>query len=316
MQVYLIYVINIKGGNMVKKDQLIIPVYLNEKTVFDMLAIMEDGFSTVSEITNGANITANGETKVAGAGSANSLLEQLFKIQFDANLAGNINSSKSSATKFEKVHTNVSLFSKLRTALLKNGFLFNTSNAKFDFSKIKVGSFVEVEGELQKNPLLDVLEKFSSICSMGEIFSQEAITGVKKQRAKSLEENTLKIYKKQIKSFADELNKSGTIDYILNAEGGKLVLSLQEQYLVGNNNVSEIIGGRFKVLGKVIKVCSSERESIDLLRKTSLSTMNATILQPFSETFKSSELSQFNLPEVVFDIKGPSAIVIPIAVYI
>ena len=229
MQVYLIYVINIKGGNMVKKDQLIIPVYLNEKTVFDMLAIMEDGFSTVSEITNGANITANGETKVAGAGSANSLLEQLFKIQFDANLAGNINSSKSSATKFEKVHTNVSLFSKL---------------------------------------------------------------------------------------FADELNKSGTIDYILNAEGGKLVLSLQEQYLVGNDNVSEIIGGRFKVLGKVIKVCSSERESIDLLRKTSLSTMNATILQPFSETFKSSELSQFNLPEVVFDIKGPSAIVIPIAVYI
>ncbi len=301
---------------MVTKEQLVIPVYLNEKTVFDMLAIMEDGFSTVSEITNGSSVAANGEAKLAGANSAQSLLEQLFKIQFDANLSGNVNSSQSSATKFEKVHTNVSLFSKLRTALLKNRFLFDTSKAKFDFSKIKVGDFVEVEGELQKNPLLDVLEKFSSICSMGEIFSQEATTGVKKQRAKSSEENSLKIYKKQIKSFADELNKSGTIDYILKAEGGKLVLSLLEQYLVGNDNVSEIIGGRFKVLGKVIKVCSSGQESIDLLRKTSLRTMNATILQSFSETFKSSELSQFNLPDVVFEIEGPSAIVIPIAIYI
>ena len=301
---------------MVTKEQLVIPVYLNEKTVFDLLAIMEDGFSTVSEITNGSSVAANGEAKLAGANSAQSLLEQLFKIQFDANLSGNVNSSQSSATKFEKVHTNVSLFSKLRTALLKNRFLFDTSKAKFDFSKIKVGDFVEVEGELQKNPLLDVLEKFSSICSMGEIFSQEATTGVKKQRAKSSEENSLKIYKKQIKSFADELNKSGTIDYILKAEGGKLVLSLLEQYLVGNDNVSEIIGGRFKVLGKVIKVCSSGQESIDLLRKTSLRTMNATILQSFSETFKSSELSQFNLPDVVFEIEGPSAIVIPIAIYI
>ena len=301
---------------MVTKEQLVIPVYLNEKTVFDMLAIMEDGFSTVSEITNGSSVAANGEAKLAGANSAQSLLEQLFKIQFDANLSGNVNSSQSSATKFEKVHTNVSLFSKLRTALLKNRFLFDTSKAKFDFSKIKVGDFVEVEGELQKNPLLDVLEKFSSICSMGEIFSQEATTGVKKQRAKSSEENSIKIYKKQIKSFADELNKSGTIDYILKAEGGKLVLSLLEQYLVGNDNVSEIIGGRFKVLGKVIKVCSSGQESIDLLRKTSLRTMNATILQSFSETFKSSELSQFNLPDVVFEIEGPSAIVIPIAIYI
>ena len=30
---------------MTLKDQLIIPVYLNEKTVLDMLAIIEDGFS-------------------------------------------------------------------------------------------------------------------------------------------------------------------------------------------------------------------------------------------------------------------------------
>lgn len=35
-------------GNNVNKNGLIIPVYINEKIVLDMLAIMEDGFSTVS----------------------------------------------------------------------------------------------------------------------------------------------------------------------------------------------------------------------------------------------------------------------------
>lgn len=301
---------------MVTKEQLVIPVYLNEKTVFDMLAIMEDGFSTVSEITNGSSVAANGEAKLAGANSAQALLEQLFKIQFDANLAGNLQSSKSSETKFEKVHTNVSLFSKLRTALLKNQFLFDISKGKFDFSKIKVGDFIEVEGELQKNPLLDVLEKFYSICSMGEIFSQENVSGAKKQRLKSCEENSLKIYKKQIKAFIEEISRSGTIDYILDVDNGKLVLSLQEQYLIGNDNVSEIIGGRFRVLGKVIKVCSSEEKSIDLLRKNSLTAMNAVALKPLADVFKTNEFSQFNLPEVVFEIEGPSAIVIPIAIYI
>ncbi|WP_073507560.1 hypothetical protein [Streptobacillus notomytis] len=31
-------------------DRLIVPIYINEKIVLDMLAIMEDGFSMVSQI--------------------------------------------------------------------------------------------------------------------------------------------------------------------------------------------------------------------------------------------------------------------------
>ena len=36
--------------NNIKLDRLIIPVYINEKIVLDMLAIIEDGFSMVSQI--------------------------------------------------------------------------------------------------------------------------------------------------------------------------------------------------------------------------------------------------------------------------
>jgi len=306
---------------MVAKEQLIIPVYLNEKIVLDMLAIIEDGFSKVSEITTGANFSANGDANLASSGSTNPIFEQLFKIQLGANLSGNVHSTKNSEAKYEKVHTSVSLFSKLRTSLLKYKFLFDYSNDKFDFTKLKTGDFVELEGELQKNPLIDVLEKFTKLLNISDLFAtQDLNTATSKQHKKSLSKSSVesipKVYAKQIKSFSDEISNSGTIDYILSGNSGKLVLSLQQQYLIGNENISEIIGGRFKVLGKVIKICTSETESIDLLRKTSLSTMNAAILQNFAEAFKSEEFLQFNLPDVVFEIKGPSAIVIPIAIYI
>lgn len=36
--------------NNIKSEHLIVPVYINEKIVLDMLAIMEDGFSMVSQV--------------------------------------------------------------------------------------------------------------------------------------------------------------------------------------------------------------------------------------------------------------------------
>ena len=43
-------------------DRLIVPVYINEKIVLDMLAIMEDGFSMVSQI----NYTEHKESNAIG----------------------------------------------------------------------------------------------------------------------------------------------------------------------------------------------------------------------------------------------------------
>lgn len=47
----------------IKTEQLIIPIYLNEKTVIDMLAIIEDGFSMVSEISTSNQVSNSLDTK-------------------------------------------------------------------------------------------------------------------------------------------------------------------------------------------------------------------------------------------------------------
>ena len=117
-----------------------------------------------------------------------------------------------------------------------------------------------------------------------------------------------------MKSSLDELTHSGTVDFILENPKRTLVLSTQEQYLA-NDNISEIIGGRFKILGKVIKICKTSEESINLLRKTSLYLLDKKSLDEFLQLFNADELKQFNLPNIKFEISGPSAIVIPVAIY-
>lgn len=52
-------------GNSVNTDRLIVPVYINEKIVLDMLAIMEDGFSMVSQV----NYSEHKEQSANGDGS-------------------------------------------------------------------------------------------------------------------------------------------------------------------------------------------------------------------------------------------------------
>ncbi|MGM9929039.1 MAG: hypothetical protein ACI35P_13910 [Bacillus sp. (in: firmicutes)] len=179
-------------------------------------------------------------------------------------------------------------------------------------SQIDIGDFIEIEGELQKNPLINYMEIFIDIFRLADIFEDKPQLGNRTQaKAQKHQDNEMV---KQFQSFANELKHSGTVDFILSDSKGTVVLSVQEQYL-SNDNISEIIGGRFKVLGKVIAVCKDENVGIDLLRKTSLSILPKETLEKMFSGFKTEEAKQFNLPVLVTEIAGPAVIVIPIAIY-
>ena len=97
-------------------------------------------------------------------------------------------------------------------------------------------------------------------------------------------------------------------------ENATLVLSAQEKYL-SNDNISELLGGRFKVLAKIIKICHDENEKIDLLRKNSLGILDSESKKEFLSAFNSPELAALNLPKLRMKISGPAFIIIPIAIY-
>lgn len=296
----------------VTSDQLIIPVYLNEKTVLDMLAIMEDGFSMVSEVISSNQEASSTLGKLSGGVSTKAILDKLLKIQLDGNFQKDKAASSEVGTKLEKVHTNVSLLSKFRSELIDGKLLAYKAGDKLDISKINAGDFIELEGELQKNPMIDIMEKFIDVFRMADIFSGKPQLGNKKPASeKKTADNAIV---RQMQSFLDELKHTGTVDFTLESSGGTAVLSAQEQYLA-NDNISEIIGGTFKVLGKIIRVCKENEDGINLLRKTTLNILDDNSREQFLSIFKAEDFSQFNLPDVRFIIDPPAVIIIPVAIY-
>lgn len=292
-----------------KADQLMVPVYINEKIVLDMLAIIEDGFSTVSQVSyNEHKENSNVQKLESGVSTSANILSKLLKIDLKGEVSHSGNSGENTSVAKEKVHTNVSLLSRFRTFLVNEKIL----KSGFDTANIKIGDFVEVEGELQKNPLINYLDIFLDLFRMVDIFTEKPQLGSKTQtKAQKQQENEIVT---QIKSFADELKHSGTIDFILSDDVGTVVLSAQEQYL-SNDNISEILGGHFKVLGKVIAICKDETENVDLLRKTTLSIFPIDQITEIFSGFQNSGIKQFNLPELKTQIPGPAVIVIPVAIY-
>ncbi|MFQ7693766.1 MAG: hypothetical protein ACLRM6_05710 [Christensenellales bacterium] len=296
----------------VTSDQLIIPVYLNEKTVLDMLAIIEDGFSMVSEVTSSNQDASSSTGKLSGGISTKAILDKLLKIQLEGSFQKDKSTTSEVDTKLEKVHTNVSLLSKFRSELIDGNLLTCKAGDNLDISNIKAGDFIEIEGELQKNPMIDIMEKFIDVFRMADIFTDKPQLGSKK--VSSEKKNTDNITVRQMQSFLNELKHTGTVDFILESSAGTAVLSAQEQYLA-NDNISELIGGTFKVLGKIIRVCKEDEDGINLLRKTTLNILNNTTREQFLSMFKAEELATFNLPDVRFMITPPAVIIIPVAIY-
>lgn len=290
-------------------NQLMIPVYINEKIVLDMLAIIEDGFSTVSQVSYSDHKENSNAQKIeAEVSTSASILSKLLKIDLKGELSHSGNCGETENTAKEKVHTNVSLLSKFRAFLTDANIL----KSGFDISNMKIGDFIEVEGELQKNPLINCMDIFVDVLRMADIFAEKPQLNARTQAKaqKQQQDETMK----KIKSFASELKHSGTVDFILSDSAGTIVLSAQEQYL-SNDNISEILGGHFKVLGKVIAICADKTESIDLLRKTTLSILPHDLLADMFSCLQNEDMKQYNLPELKTEISGPAVIVIPVAIY-
>lgn len=295
-----------------EREHLVLPVYLNEKVVLDMLAILQDGFSVVSEISTTTQESSGVSGMTKGEMNSTGLLNRFLKIKLGAEVSGEKKQEEQWISKEARFHTSASLFSEFRRQLIEHDMLTCMASDTLDIHEIQIGDFIEVAGALMKNPLIDILEKFISVCRMGKIFTEPAVIGRKKQM--SQKEESYEAQVRQMKALLDELRVTETMDFILKSNQASLVLSAQEKYLE-NDNISELIGGNFKILGKVIKICADETDGISLLRKTPLDILDANSLNGLIQAFENQDLKQFHLPEVEIQISAPAAIVIPVAIY-
>ena len=98
---------------------------------------------------------------------------------------------------------------------------------------------------------------------------------------------------------------------------GTVTNSSENDYVVihSKEQTSEIVDGKFKVLGKVAKVCE-QNEKIDLLRNTSLSIFKESLLGEMLSGFNADSNQDMNLGELETTVQGPALLIIPIAIYL
>lgn len=139
----------------IDKSKLTIPIYLNTKIVFDMLATIEDGFSEVKNIQTSKSKNREEDTE------ANIGMSNLFAL-FSVGLKGNLKSGNSSDQTImeEKTHTTVSLFQKLK-ADLDTAKLINRNIDTYE-----IGDFVEIQGNLKTNPLIEMLSALKELMAL------------------------------------------------------------------------------------------------------------------------------------------------------
>lgn len=283
----------------IEKNKLTIPIYLNTKIVFDMLATIEDGFAEVKNVQTSKS--KNRENDIETNIGSNNLFAFL-NVGIHGNHKGN--SSNGETVIEERTHTPVSLFQKLK-GLLDNEKLINR-----DITNLSVGDFVEVQGTLKNNPVIGMLSGFKELMALANLFTDNK---PKNSRRDNLMANSK--FNAQIDGLIKGLQADGKKDIICEANGMSVVLPTDENYFL-NNNMSEVTDGNYKILGKVIRICIDDGE-ISLLRNTVFSKLQLDKMEEFQKMFSDPSLSQFVGDDGIKTvITNPVIMIIPIAIYI
>lgn len=205
---------------------LIIPVYLNQRIVFDMIAMLQNGISTVSRVTEKTEVKETDGRKYGAAFGLSKALSGLLKI--DIHGVRDLTDSQGSEVERseERVHTPSSLFQKLRATLIANGKLATITPEL----NLEPGMMVEFSTVLTRNPVNYALETFVGIIDMASELSPKP----DKKGQGSQQSQQLQKVRKQIQSFLDMANSEETIDLVSNLSlltGHDAVLTLEKEYL-------------------------------------------------------------------------------------
>ena len=180
---------------------LIIPVYLNQRIVFDLVAMLKGGIATVTMVTEGTRDASSVSGEVTGSFGLSQAFASLFKVSLSAKASGGIEESSDRSQSEERIHTPASLLYYLRNLLSEKNLL------RQDEQKMSPhpGDFIEFSAVLSRNPIIEAMDSFVQISDMVMPFmeDQKDHKGTKQQRKG--QDSEFKKIKKQMESMATSL---------------------------------------------------------------------------------------------------------------
>lgn len=294
------------------ENELIIPVYLNQRIVFDMIAMLQGGIATVTKITSTESSSTGDKQQYGATFGLNKALSTLLRIDVSGNREKRKNDSLGTQTNEEKVHTPASMFQMLRRSLVADSKL-SFIDEKY---KPEIRQMVEFTAPLRKNPMLQTMDTLVELMNMAIVFSQAPPQQQHKSQ-KPQTPDTNKVIKAQMEQFLESLKAGDTVDIVSDKLtcGYKAVITLEREFL-NDPTMSDLVDGHFNVLGKIVRVINDDTDSINLIRKTALSAMPESILSgALAGLSELSKTQGFKIPSMELEAKGPVLQVLPIAIF-
>lgn len=293
-------------------SDLIIPVYLNQRLVFDLVAMLQNGISTVSRLEIRSTEDERDMQRASGRFSLADAFGSLLKIDMDASKETDRNTQQQRTESTEKTHTPASLFSLLRGQLAARQLLVSPA-----VQAPVPGDFVEFKASMRRNPLIEGLDQSCELLSMADLFSEQVSQTVSRQKTKQVQsESELSVLAKQLRHINARLQEGTTRDlFATDAAGGYSAVVTVENQFLNDDAMTDLIDGTFSVLGKVIRVVTNENGKISLVRNSAVN-MSPHLLAELVQSFKNLQaVPGFSTPEMTYEVPGPAFQVLPIAIF-
>jgi hypothetical protein len=146
--------------------QLSIPIYLNQRIVFDLLAIAQNGFSEFRTIRTSDSDAQHVQNAAEGQIGVSNVFAFLG-LRLKGSRARENSTERQQEVTEERVFTPTSLFSALRDVLLENDLIHDLDN-DCDNEYLSPGRFVEFSAILRKNPFVEAIEGMIQL--LGPVF--------------------------------------------------------------------------------------------------------------------------------------------------
>lgn len=290
--------------------EMIITVYLNQKIVFDLLAIKENGFAEMHSVQR-REANTEGTSKGVDADIGVSNVFSFLGVKIGGALKKDTTRQDDETISETRIHTPTSLFSRLLDYLTSDGSIKQLTD-KSSLSGINNGDFISFQGNLKQNPLIKTFDSFLNLLSLTTVFGDKKDKGGSPQKQGQRDDRQIAA---QIKGLSDSLKLGNMVDLLCEIEGGMTAVLQSELQFFNNKNIGQIEEGTYRTLGKVIKI-STESEKISLLRNTSLSIAKASLMNSLVATLNNPEFTSagIEVPKLTYEIEN-GILLIPIAVY-
>lgn len=298
-----------------KKNLLLIPSYLNQRIVFDLIAMLQDGLSTVTKISETEASRDQDQRRYGAAFGLSQAFSTLLKIDLSGQSVKSGEDALQTSKSEERVHTPASLLYKLRNQLLETQHLIIV-DANFIPNS---GDLIEFSTKLNRNPLIQTMDAFIKFGNLVRTFAEATSEPNKPQKSIknrnyiSKTDNVLK----QMEEFRRELKSGDTTD-ILSEKlvfGYKAVITLENEFL-NDPSMSDLVDGSYNVIGKIISVIPGGEGNISLIRKTALSIMPSQVLKAtFGHLTLLNTVKGYGLPNLEWEVQGPALHIIPLAIF-